>query len=95
MSIFTRCGVEFLGTFIFISVILSTGQPIPIAVTLLAVMYFGGSISGGHFNPAVSVAMVWEGAILRHEGSLYILAQLAGAFAAYMFVNKVVKTRKL
>ena len=46
--------VEFIGTFVFLSVILRVGQPIPIAVALLSAIYFGGSISGGHFNPAVS-----------------------------------------
>ena len=49
--------VEALGTFIFLSVIVAVGKPIPIAIALAAVIYFGGAISGGHFNPAVSVMM--------------------------------------
>ena len=46
--------VEFIGTFMFLSVILSQGQALPIVIALAAAIYFGGAISGGHFNPAVS-----------------------------------------
>ena len=49
--------VEFIGTFIFLSVILITGQAIPIALALAAVIYWGGAISGGAFNPAVAFAL--------------------------------------
>ena len=55
--------VEFIGTFIFLSVILNTGEAIPIGIALAAVIFFGGKISGGHFNPAVSVAMTMAGKI--------------------------------
>ena len=53
-------------------------------LTLAGMIYALGSISGGHFNPAVSLA-VW----LRQklEGSLfagYVLAQLVGALVAAM-----------
>ena len=49
--------VEFIGTFMFLSVILSQGQALPIVIALAAAIFFGGSISGGHFNPAVSFMM--------------------------------------
>ena len=49
--------VEFIGTFIFFSIILQHGQPLPIAIALAAAVYFGGNISGGHFNPGVSLMM--------------------------------------
>ena len=49
--------VEFLGTFIFLSVILITGQAIPIGLTLAAMVYWGGNISGGAFNPAVAFSL--------------------------------------
>jgi len=54
--------VEFIGTFVFLSVILKSGgfgplQPIMIVTGLLAAIGLGGAISGGHFNPAVSTMM--------------------------------------
>ena len=36
--------VEFIGTFIFLSVILTSGEAIPIGVALAAVILFGGKI---------------------------------------------------
>jgi MIP family channel proteins len=39
-------------------------------------------ISGGQFNPAVSVALMVTGKITTREGSTYIIAQLLGAIAA-------------
>ena len=48
---------EFIGTFILISVILMVGEPIPIAVALLAGIYLVGKVSGGHMNPPVTMSM--------------------------------------
>ncbi len=74
--------VEFLGTFLFLSTIIATGSPVLIALSLLAVILMGGSISGGHFNPAVSVMMWANQAISLTDMALYIVAQVAGGLAA-------------
>ena len=79
--------VEFLGTFVFLSVILSQGKPVPIAVALLAVIYFGGAISGGHFNPAVSVMMFFKKAISGMDVPFYVIAQVLGGLLALQFFN--------
>ena len=77
--------VEFIGTFLFLSVILSVGQPIPIAVALLAAIYFGAHISGGHFNPAVSVMMYFKKALSLNDLPIYVIVQVAAGIAAYYF----------
>ena len=77
--------VEFIGTFIFLSIVLKVGEPIPIAVGLLAVIYFGGAISGGHFNPAVSVMMYLKEAITLTDLPIYVIAQVIGGVAALQF----------
>ncbi len=82
--------VEFVGTFIFASVILAVSEPIPIAVGLLAAIYFGGKISGGHYNPAVSVMMYLKKSLSLQDLPMYVVAQVAGAVAAYHF-SKIVK----
>lgn len=82
--------VEFIGSFIFFTVILQFGEAIPIAVALAAVIFFGGSISGGHFNPAVSLMMLLKGAISQEEVIQYVIVQCLAAFMAVQF-NKYVK----
>ena len=78
--------VEFIGTFLFFSVILQQGQAIPIAVALASAIYFGGAISGGHFNPGVSFMMFMNGKLQSMELLQYVLVQLAAAMAAlYMY----------
>jgi len=78
---------EFFGTFFFFSIILNAIAnaslgPIAVAVGLLAAIYFGGSVSGGHFNPAVSVMMFAKGNITIDVLLLYIIAQVVAGLAA-------------
>lgn len=80
--------VEFIGTLIFIIIILATGNPLAIAVGLAAMIYLGQSISGGNFNPAVSFASYMNGSLNVTELSFFILVQLLAAFAAYHIYKK-------
>jgi aquaporin TIP len=48
-----------------------------------------GHISGGHFNPAVTVAMWVGGKIGLLKGAAYIAVQLAGAVAAALFLRYI------
>ena len=95
-SVYVRLLVEFIGTFVFLSIIMRTDStPIAIAVGLLAAMYFGGSVSGGHFNPAVTLAKLVEGttSTLTSQTALgYVGAQAAGALAAMWLYNHVLKS---
>ena len=61
--------VEFIGTFIFLSVILSVGHAIPIAITIAAIIYFAKNTSGGNLNPAVSIMMYLDGKISIQDTS--------------------------
>ena len=79
---FLKYGVEFLGTFLFLSVIIATGSPVLIALSLLAVILLGGSISGGHFNPAVSLMMWANGKLSMMDLAAYVAAQMAGGLVA-------------
>jgi len=74
--------VEFLGTFLFLSVIVATGQPILISLALLLVILLGGGISGGHFNPAVSVMFYAKGGLSAANLAGYIAAQCLGGLGA-------------
>jgi aquaporin Z len=90
--------VEFLGSFFFISIILhsienkSIGAP-GIAVALLATIYFGGTISGAHYNPAVTIAMMLENKLTIALGALFIISQIAGALVAVKFNANILKNQ--
>jgi aquaporin Z len=79
---------ELLGTFFFFSVILSAIDnsygPIAIAVGLLAAIYLCGNISGGHFNPGVSIMMFFKGNLSFIAMITYITAQIIGALLALL-----------
>lgn len=82
----TRLLTELLGSFFFIGAIMLTGEPIAAAVALLAAIYFGGKISGGHFNPAVTTAFLARGTITVRTWLGYVLAQLLGGLLAYYWI---------
>jgi glycerol uptake facilitator-like aquaporin len=48
---------------------------------LYALISILGPVSGAHFNPVVSGVSVWEGRLSAHDGVVYVVAQLSGAFA--------------
>ena len=81
--------VELIGTFMFLSVILKTGKAIPIAVALATVIFWGGSISGGHFNPAVTFVQAVRGAggMDAMTALQYVIMQLIGGYGALHFYN--------
>ena len=74
--------VEFLGTILFVYVILATGNPLAIGATLALVILIIGGISGGHVNPAVSVAMAAAGQLPVVDLVPYCIAQVLGALVA-------------
>lgn len=86
--------VEFIGTFFFVltiglSVISPEPQvlaPLVIGSALMVMIYAGGHISGGHYNPAVTLAVTMRGRCTTAEAPLYMVAQLIGAALASLAV---------
>ncbi len=83
--------VEFLGTFIFLSVIVATGNPWAIGATLAVLAFLGGAISGGHFNPAVTIMTLWNRGIARDSAVAYIVVQVEAGIAAVTTYNYLKK----
>lgn len=91
--------IELIGTFIFLSVILRVTSsdskvgnlaPLAIVTALLAVIYFDGGVSGGHFNPAVTVMMHVKDLLNNASPDVgksvgYIIAQVLGGLGALQF----------
>lgn len=83
--------VEFLGTFIFLSVIVATGNPWAIGATLAVLCFLGGAISGGHFNPAVTIMTLYNRGIANDNATAYIVAQVAAGILAVTVYNNLKK----
>ena len=81
--------VEFLGTFFFLSVIIITNNPLAVGLALSAMVWFGGKVSGGHFNPAVNFMMLLDKKMNMTQFIGQCLAQFLGAVAAYCYYKQV------
>jgi aquaporin Z len=79
---------EFIGTFFLcltvgLTVVTGHSMPgLPIGASLMVMVYMGGPISGGHYNPAVSLAASIRGALPWPLLLPYMVSQLLGALAA-------------
>ncbi len=95
-----RAAAEFVGTFslVFIAVgVLASGAlsgdtallPVALATGLAAAIMVSaiGHISGGHLNPAVTVAYVITRRIPLFTGVLYVIAQLGAAVTAVLMIR--------
>ncbi|WP_220805958.1 aquaporin Z [Achromobacter sp. UMC71] len=92
-----RCGAECFGTFWLVlggcgAAVLAAGFPqlgigfagvaLAFGLTVLTMAFAVGHISGGHFNPAVTVGLVAGGRFPAKEILPYVVAQVLGAIAA-------------
>ena len=80
---------ELIGTFVFLGVILATGEAIPIGVALVAVIFLMGKVSGGNFNPAVSAMLYAKGDLKANELVSYVIAQVLGGLGALAWYKHV------
>ena len=83
--------VEFVGSLFFIYVILATGNAIAIGAALAIAILVGGPISGGNFNPAVTITMAAAGKLASADVVPYIVAQVAGGLIALEIHQRVKK----
>jgi aquaporin Z len=84
---------EFIGTFFLVFVIgmaVLGGKgdfaPLAIGSTLMVMIYAGGHISGAHYNPAVTLAVLIRGKISVAEAIIYMIMQIIGACVASLIV---------
>src|SRR5438067_482293 len=82
---------EFIGTFFLVLTIGCTGlgagsgviAPLAIGAALMVMAFAGGHISGAHYNPAVTLAVLIRGRIDITNAIAYWIAQIAGAIVAW------------
>lgn len=94
--------VEFIGTFFLVLVIGLTVitpeaavaapaagnlAPLAIGITLMIMVYAGGHLSGGHYNPAVTLAVWIRGKCPTRDVLPYMISQVIGAGVAALVVG--------
>lgn len=90
-----KYAAEFIGTFFLVFTIVTVvlGRaplaPLAIGVTLTAMVFAGGHISGAHFNPAVTLAVWMRGKIDTRDVPGYVLAQIGGGVTAAVTAHLV------
>jgi aquaporin Z len=93
MRIQRKIGVEFIGTFFLVftvgMAVKTAGQFAPLAIgsVLMVMVFAGGHVSGGHYNPAVSTAVLLRGKMTPREYVPYFVTQIvAGVIAAAVVI---------
>lgn len=94
---FRRLSAEFIGTFVLVfggcgSAVIAAGFPglgigfagvaLAFGLTVLTMAFAVGHISGGHFNPAVTLGLFAGGRIPATDVVPYIISQVLGGIAA-------------
>jgi aquaporin Z len=93
MDMKRRLGAEIFGTFWLVlggcgsavlagAVIGAHGVALAFGLSVLTMAYAVGGISGGHFNPAVTLGLVLGGRFDKKDAPAYMAAQVVGAIAA-------------
>jgi aquaporin Z len=82
--------VEFIGTFFLVFTVgmtviqpnIGSLAPLAIGTALMIMVYAGGHVSGGHYNPAVTLAVWLRGHCPKSDVLPYIVSQILGSLAA-------------
>ena len=97
----SKYAVELIGTFFLVLtiglVVIEPGAgafaPVAIGSVLMVMIYAGGHISGGHYNPAVTLAVWMRGRCEGADVPGYMISQVAGgiiaAFAVFLIKGDV------
>jgi aquaporin Z len=89
---------EFIGTFFLVLTVCcavltqAALAPLAIGAALMVMAFAGGHISGGHYNPAVSVAVFLRGRLSAMDLGAYVVFQLVAGVAAAEVARFVINT---
>ena len=84
--------VEFIGTFFLVFTVgmavsrAGALAPLAIGIVLMVMVFAGGHVSGGHYNPAISTAVFMRGKMEQPEYIAYMVIQMLAGIAAAVVV---------
>lgn len=89
---------EFIGTFFLVFTVAAAAvggwapagfAPLAIGSVLMVMIFAGGHISGGHYNPAVSMAVFVRGKLPASELIIYWIVQIVAGVAAALLASSL------
>jgi aquaporin Z len=89
---------EFIGTFFLVFTVATAAvggwapigfAPLAIGSVLMVMIFAGGHISGGHYNPAVSMAVFVRGKMSASEMIIYWVVQVAAGVVAALLASSL------
>lgn len=86
---YTPALIEFIGTALIVGAVAFTSSPALILAAYALSIGFGGKISGGHFNPAITGWHLMVGHISQSKALTYMVAQLSAAAFIYLMSSVV------
>jgi aquaporin Z len=96
-----RYAVEAIGTFFLVFTVgaaVASGSPLAplgIGAVLMVMVYAGGHLSGGHYNPAVTMAVLVRGRISLRNAVAYWIVQFGAGLLAAVVVRIVVDPTRM
>src|ERR1700704_5629518 len=91
-----KYAVEGIGTFFLVFTVgtavgsASALAPLGIGAVLMVMVYAGGHISGGHYNPAVTLSVLVRRRISVRDAAIYWIVQLGAGLLAAAVVRGIV-----
>jgi aquaporin Z len=96
-----KYAVEVIGTFFLVFTVAVSGfshsafTPFAAGAVLMVMVYAGGHISGGHYNPAVTMAALWRRRIGLGDAVAYWIAQVGAGLVAAVVARAVVNPARV
>jgi aquaporin Z len=91
-----KYAVELIGSFFLVFTVGASAfsgsafTPLAAGAVLMVMIYAGGHISGGHYNPAVTLAVLMRGRIGLRDATGYWIAQFAAGLIAAVAARAIV-----
>ena len=92
---FNNYVIEYLGTFFFVFILLSTESPLKVSIAIAIAILLGSYISSAtFFNPLIPIIMAMANKFPIYAIIPYIVSETAGAFTAlYVYTHLIVNKK--
>jgi aquaporin Z len=80
---------EFLGSALLTFVAIKTSNALFIAIAYFFALILLGKISKGYFNPAITLALMYNNKLPRSDVLPYIVMQIGGALCVYSVLQMI------